>query len=664
MMVTARPADANEMASGIRSAQAQHVLRSLVLSIWANSFVALTMVAILWMQRPSRQIVLWFCAVFTLNMIRYAVANAVRAKDLASLDPDLTLRILIAGAALSGCLWAVAPFLDSALHSDAAHAYVIFIIAAICSGAVIQSLACSNVPIAFCAPQMLSAITSLVLTGSMVNIVVALDVALLMVMMVRSSRHSEASFIESHGARLQAVSLAGSLSAANAEIRASNVQLEILATHDPLTGLGNRAAFNTGLTEILERNGRIGRPVTLLVIDLDRFKLINDTLGHAAGDAVLTAFASRLMALKDSSVLVVRLGGDEFAVVVQGDDAKERAEAIAQRILDAGTQTVLIDGLPVTSGASVGLAVFPEHGTTPEEIFASADIALYAAKEQGRRRVCIFNPEIKRRLDRQKQIEMALEQAIATGEIRVFYQPQVSLLDGDIVGFEALLRWTHPEVGAVAPPEIVQAAKAIHLSRMLTVHVAAQAAELAASLPRFGLQGIPVSINVSPEEFSAYSISRSLQEIVIAAGIHPSQIEIEITEDALLDKATAGTELARLEEAGFRLAVDDFGMGHSSLAYLVGLRIDRLKIDRSFVTGIAASRENQALVAALVGMGHALSIDIVMEGVETAEDAETLRMLGCRFAQGYLYARPMPFADLTTWIGTQRRKNPPTATLP
>jgi diguanylate cyclase (GGDEF)-like protein len=475
-----------------------------------------------------------------------------------------------------------------------------------------------------------------------------------MVMMFRSSRTSEANFITSHSDRLKAMSLAGSLSEANAEIQASNQQLEILANRDPLTALGNRSAFNLGLTQTLHACASEGQPAALLIIDLDRFKSINDTMGHAAGDLVLSAFASRLLDVTGPSDLAVRLGGDEFAVLVHGADARARAERIACDVLAFSNAPVMLGDRPVVMGTSIGLALLPEHATSPQDLFAFADIALYAAKEEGRRRICVFNPEIKRKLDRQKQIEIALEAAIDAGEIRVFFQPQVDLSDGSVVGCEALIRWTHPEIGPVQPPEIVIAAKTIHASEKLTRHVATSAAALVRRLPALGLPDLRVAINVSPNEFSTYSVSRMLEEVVRVAGIRPAQLEIEITEEATLDQATAGVELARLEQAGFGLAVDDFGVGHSSLAYLIGLNVDRLKIDRSFVHGIATSRQNQALVAALIGMGRALSMDIVVEGVETAADAEVLRMLGCRYAQGYLYGQPMPVEALENWISLYR----------
>ena len=653
-MADIRLEDTDTIAAEVRTAQAVSVVSALTISLVANCFIALTTVAILWIHTPYADALYWLAAVFALNAVRLGVLAGLQHYDAARRHSRLTLRILTGFAFISGCLWAVIPFLDASRDSYAAKAYVIFIIAGICAGSVIQSPAFSKVATAFGAPQMATGIVSLLMAGSLIEVIVAFDLALLMVMMFRSCRTSEANFISSHSDRLRAVSLADSLSKANAAIQTSNRQLELLANRDPLTGLGNRSAFNLGLSQHLDECSAKGQPAALLIIDLDRFKSVNDTMGHAVGDVVLSAFASRLSTVIAPGDLAVRLGGDEFAILVHGTDARTRAERIAAEILVFSARPVMVGDRPVVTGASIGLALLPEHATSAEDLFAFADIALYAAKEEGRRRICVFNPQIKQRLDRQKQIEIALEAAIEAGDIRVYFQPQVDLNDGSVIGCEALIRWTHPELGAVRPPEIVVAAKTIHASEKLTRHVATAAAALVRRLPALGLPDLRVAINVSPNEFSAYSVSRMLEEVVEAAGIRPAQLEVEITEEATLDQATAGVELARLEEAGFGLAVDDFGVGHSSLAYLIGLKVDRLKIDRSFVNGIAGSRQNQALVAALIGMGRALSMDIVVEGVETAADAEVLRMLGCRFAQGYLYGQPMPVETLESWISLYR----------
>ncbi|SIR40448.1 diguanylate cyclase/phosphodiesterase [Rhizobium sp. RU35A] len=629
----------------IRAAQAASVLAVLTISFLANSFIAFTTAAVLWLKEPAIYQAIWLAGILTLNTLRQILAARLRRRDIVRSDPHAVLNHLTIGAFASGCLWAFAPFLSLGFSSDGAEGYVIFIIAGISAGAIIQTTAYSRIAIAFGAPAMLATVASLLHEPSTVNLVIAADVLLLMVMMFRSSRMSELNFISSQVDRLKAINLAASLSR-------SNLELEILANRDPLTGLGNRTAFNLRLQQMLRQTeGAV--PAALLIIDLDRFKLINDTMGHSAGDIVLTEFARRLIAIAPPEHLVARLGGDEFAVVIEGEDAAARAFALGGKILDLTSRPVMIGDRQVTIGSSVGLAHVPEHASTAEAIFACADIALYAAKEHGRRRLRVFSPDMKQRLDRQKQIELNLEQALAAGEIEVFFQPQVELSGETITGFEALVRWDHPALGPINPPEIVQAAHALHISEHLTRHVASEAAALILRLPALGLAGSSIAINVSPREFSMYSLSNTLGEVARAAGVSPSQLEIEITEEATLDTAAAGSELGLLEKAGFRLAVDDFGMGHSSLAHLVSLKVDRLKIDRSFVHGIATSRQNQAMVSALVGMGHALSIDIVVEGVETPEDAEVLRMLGCRFAQGYLFGRPMSAAVLPNWLAAR-----------
>ena len=639
----------------IRSAQALSVLDGIVLSLVANSFLAATTAAILWLDTPNAGILFWLVAVVAVNLARYVGVRIIRRMDCAMERPQRALDVLSLGALAGGLVWSLSPLLGSAHGANGLNPYLIFIIGGICAGALMQSTAYARTALFFSAPPLAAAFISLLVSGTTEAFVIAADAVLLAVMMLRASQLSEASFIRSQIDRLKAVALASSLSDANAEIRQSYDKLATLANRDPLTGLGNRALFNQRLRSLLDTGRTDAGPLALLAIDLDRFKAINDTMGHGAGDIVLTEIARRLADLTDPTDTVVRLGGDEFAVIVEGGAAEARGRWIGEGIVRLAGDPVFIGDRPVTVGASAGLALYPQHGETADDLFASADIALYAAKEGGRRRLGLFNPELKARIERQRLIEATLTEAIETRALQVFFQPQVELATGRVTGFEALLRWTHPQLGAVSPPDIVRAAHALHISTELTGYVATRAAELLRSLPRLGLPQAAVAVNVSPREFSGDTLSRLLVAIADRHGVSPGLMEIEITEEATLDTQAAGAELARLGAAGFRLAVDDFGMGHSSLAYLVSLRIDRLKIDRSFVTGIATSRENQALISALIGIGHALSIDIVVEGVETREEAEILRMLGCRHAQGYHFARPMPAADIPKWLERHAR---------
>ena len=640
-----------ETAALIEAAQARAVVGGIVVSLLANSFIALTTAVVLWLDEPGAHVLWWIAALLSVNILRLALVIRIRGNQDAVRAPGRTLALLSAGAFAGGLAWAFAPFIGG-INADGANAYVVFIIGGICAGALMQSTAYSRTALLFATPPLAASIASLMLAATPVTIVIAADVLLLSIMMFRASRLSEDGFIRAEQARLKAVSLASSLATANAEIRQSYGDLETLANSDPLTGLGNRALFNDRLSTVLAEPARPDS-LALLVVDLDRFKAINDTMGHGAGDIVLKAIAGRLAGLVGPFDTVARLGGDEFAVIVAGSDADARARVIGREIVRLAGEPIDIDGRPVVIGASAGLALYPEHGETAETLFASADIALYAAKEGGRRRLGTFNPVLKARIERQRRIEATLSDALDRGEVDVHVQPQVALASGRVVGFEALLRWTDPVLGPVSPPDIVQAAHALHIPHRLTAHVTARAAAFLKTLPALGLPDATVAINVSPRDFSGDALSALLIGIARDHGIDPARMEIEITEEATLDTAAAGEELARLEAAGFSLAVDDFGMGHSSLAYLVSLHVDRLKVDRSFVTGLASSRENQALISALIGIGRALSIDIVVEGVETAEQEEVLRMLGCRFAQGYRFARPMPVDAVAPWLAAE-----------
>ena len=633
----------------ILSAQALSVLDGIVLSLAANSFLAATTAAVLWLDGPSGSILFWLAAVLAINLARYIGVRIVRRLNCAVERPKRALGVLSLGALGGGLAWSLPPFIGAMHGVNGLNPYLIFIIGGICAGSLMQSTAYARTARLFAGPPLAAAFVSLLMTGTTAAYVIAADALLLAVMMLRASQLSEASFIRSQIDRLKAVALAASLSDANAEIRQSYHQLASLANRDPLTGLGNRALFNQRLRGLLDGGVPAGA-LALLAIDLDRFKAINDTMGHGAGDAVLVEIADRLVSLTGPTDTVVRLGGDEFAVIVEGEDAEARGREIGDGIVRLAGDPIVISDRPVTVGASAGLALHPQHGETADDLFASADIALYAAKEGGRRRLGLFNPVLKARIERQRLIEATLTEAIESRQLQVVFQPQVELATGRVTGFEALLRWMHAELGAVSPPDIVRAAHALHISTALTGYVATCAAELLRTLPRLGLPEAAVAVNVSPREFSGDTLSRLLTDIARTHEVSPALMEIEITEEATLDTQAAGAELARLEAAGFRLAVDDFGMGHSSLAYLVSLHVDRLKIDRSFVKGIATSRENQALIAALIGIGHALAIDIVVEGVEEEEEAEVLRMLGCRHAQGYHFARPMPATEIPRWL--------------
>ncbi|MBX9458786.1 MAG: EAL domain-containing protein [Rhizobium sp.] len=478
----------------------------------------------------------------------------------------------------------------------------------------------------------------------------AANVTLLTLMLFRASMRSERSFVLSQNVAMRTSQLAQSLAVANGEISKSSLQLEHLANSDTLTGLANRSVFNRRMELLFDRCRKGQTEVALLLIDLDKFKTVNDTRGHSAGDALLKAVANRLSAACGKNDLAVRLGGDEFALVLSGHDLDARVHRVVLDVMKRIAAPIFFGGHEIVPGASIGIAFAPRHATDGDDLYACADLALYQAKLEGRRQIRFFDAALKDRLDYERAVDRDLAAAIEAGGLEVHFQPQVDMLRDAATGFEALVRWWHPEIGAISPPDIVKAAAKLQMSEQLTGFVADRACRFARILDAEGHGDLTVSINMSPSEFGAYDPARLLSGIAARHEVNPGRIEVEITEDAILDPRKVERALAALRGAGFGIAVDDFGMGHSSLAHLISLKIDRLKIDRHFVTNISANVHNQALVGALVSVGRALDMDLVLEGVETAADAETLRALGCYTGQGWLFGKAMAPADAVEWL--------------
>lgn len=644
-------ADDNDHYRRLRAAQAESVLGNVSLTLAANLFVATSTAWLMWHWSGRESVFLWLGAVMALNVARFVASVLVRRGRIHVDKPVRALRLLTTMAFLSGLSWTPVPLYFYVPDGDAA-GYIVFVMAGITTGAIIQSLAYWRVAIAFGAPLMLSTIATMILHGETVTYFLAANVSLLTLMLFRASLLSERSFVQSQNVAMRTSQLAQSLAVANGEISKSSERLEHLANSDVLTGLANRAVFNRRLTTLFERC-RLGRAeAALLLIDLDKFKMVNDTRGHNAGDVLLKTVARRLEQACGRNDLAVRLGGDEFAVVLAGADVEARATAMSMEIMKQTSRPVSFGGQDIVPGASIGVAFAPCHAADEDELYACADLALYCAKMEGRRRVKFFDAALKDRLDYERALDRDLEGAIDGGSLEVHFQPQVDMAHDRTTGFEALVRWWHPEIGAIAPPDIVKAAAKLQLSERLTGYVADRACRFVRALDAAGHPGLTVSVNMSPAEFDAYDPARLLSGIATWNGVDPARIEVEITEDAILDPRKVERALAALRASGFRIAVDDFGMGHSSLAHLISLKIDRLKIDRNFVTGISANAHNQALVAALVSVGRALDMELVLEGVETSADAETLRALGGRTGQGWLFGKAMAPADALEW---QRR---------
>ncbi len=421
-------------------------------------------------------------------------------------------------------------------------------------------------------------------------------------------------------------------------------QLIAEARNDHLTGLPNRLCVH----EIIERwlAGAVPHPFALLFIDLDRFKSVNDGLGHDAGDALLVEAAARIGRCLGTQDVLARLGGDEFIVLTRAIEPRERIDELAHGIIRALSQKMSIGPVEAHVSASVGIAHFPGDGTRREDLIRNADTAMYRAKEGGRGRAVHFQPAMGRAAFEILALEKDLRAALEAGQIRVHFQPRVFLADGRLNGAEALARWDHPQRGSVPPERFIRLAEEIGLIERLGEDVLAQTCAWLAAQQRRGVACRPISVNVSTRQLQNPQIGQRLGAIVAAAGVTPALIELEITESALVnDLPGTRARLEDLRRAGFRIALDDFGTGYSSLSYLQSLPIDVMKIDRSFVKDIEHSAGSRAIAVAIISLAHTLGLRVVAEGVETGRQAAWLRQWGCDEAQGFLYARPLPADD-------------------
>jgi diguanylate cyclase (GGDEF)-like protein/PAS domain S-box-containing protein len=444
--------------------------------------------------------------------------------------------------------------------------------------------------------------------------------------------------------------------------RQTHQHLAWLAHFDSLTGLANRVQLRERLNQALPAPGQPPRRSALLCLDLDNFKSINDSLGHSVGDAVLRLVAERLQSVVRRSDLLARLGGDEFAVVLDDVRSDDEVLQLAQRLSEALNQPAEIQGRTVPMGASIGVALVPEHGQTIDEVLGNADLALYAAKERGRGRYEVFASWLGQRNRRVVLIESALREAGRHGEFSIEWQPQVEVAGWRVVSAEALLRWRHAELGQVSPAEFVPVAEKCGLIGEIGAWVLARAcAEAQAALP-----GLSISVNVSPVQLMSAEFQRDVERALRESGLPPSRLEIEITESVFMDDATTAlSHLHALKKLGVRIALDDFGTGYSAFQYLRRFPFDTLKIDRAFVRELMTHHDARAIVRTIVQLAGTLGMQTIAEGVEEPVQLEVLRHAGCQVIQGYLVARPLPMARLLPFVeGWAAVPRPEPADLP
>jgi diguanylate cyclase (GGDEF)-like protein len=422
------------------------------------------------------------------------------------------------------------------------------------------------------------------------------------------------------------------------------------ALHDPLTRLPNRALFRDRVEHALARARWRSQKVAVCFLDLDRFKPINDTWGHHVGDQVLIDIATRLRRAVRDSDTVARLGGDEFAILLEDLDEQADVMRMARRIQDAMREPIQVRGRPIPLRASVGIAVSDDGASDVDELIRDADVAMYSAKKRGGGRSLIFEPSMRAGLAERLELEMELRRALSQEQLEVHYQPTVNLASGEIVGAEALLRWTHRTRGPISPATFIPLAEEcgliVQIGRWVLEQGCLQARRWHEAFPN--RPPLALSINVSPIQLSRDEFVQDVARILRETGVEPSSITLEITESALMEDTDASTRaLGQLKALGVHLAIDDFGTGYSSLNYLQRMPIDILKIDRSFVDRVDRGGDDLAFARAIVELARTLSLRTVAEGIELESQAECLDQLGCDLGQGFLYAKAVPADELT-----------------
>ncbi len=435
----------------------------------------------------------------------------------------------------------------------------------------------------------------------------------------------------------------------------AELTIQRLALVDGLTGLANRTSFRQRLQDALPMAERLGHSVALMMLDLDRFKHVNDIYGHPVGDALLKEIARRLQTLFRRIDTVARLGGDEFAILLTSLTDRRIVRRLAQRVVDSLSRPVVIDGNELQTGTSIGVSFFPTDDTDPEELVRKADLALYKAKAAGRGSYHFYDRSLHEAVQRQKVIEEELRNALRRREFTLYYQPQICLRHNRLVGVEALVRWQHPDRGLLMPSAFIEAAESVGLIGEVGELVMHSACEQANQWRQAGWSDIRVAVNISTRQLQTHGFVALVESVLAQTGLPASWLELEITEDSIVtDADKVGDKLRKLQERGVALAIDDFGTGYSSLGYLKKFPVDRLKIDRSFVGGLPHDKDDAAITKAIVRLGHSLGLNVLAEGVETDAQLDHLRAEGCDSVQGYYFSRPLPAEELAALTASGR----------
>jgi diguanylate cyclase (GGDEF)-like protein len=640
------------------------VRRSVLISMPVNMILGILIVMVSAKYDHGTAGIIWFAASSAINLIRVMLCQLPLPSNLD--HPDTTprkglsrlanipipqrLRLYWIAALISGIVWACLPFLSQG-HTTPQTLFYIALICGVTAGAVVHGSAYARIPLCFITPALLSLAACLFYVGGFDRNSLGVAALLYLFALSRSTLESEVQFRKTSQLKNEATTLAQSLREAHDKSIQVAEEMRYRAAHDSLTGLLNRNGLAEEFTQL---SNSVKSSLCMMLLDLDGFKAINDRFGHKTGDLVLVEVARRFRAALPETVLLARIGGDEFAALYCPHIYNESPENIASRLI-ASIETPFTEFDASRLGVSIG--IYRAANTSPTDMLVCADAALYAAKERGRNRYHVFDEELRARVALRRDIERDLASALATNALEVWYQPVFEKSGMTLSNLEALVRWNHPKHGHIDPPDLITGAAMAGFAEDLTRFIFGEVCKMIQALQQQGYTGIRVALNMSPREMSQLAVDEFVLSTLHDKGLPPSMLEIEITEETAINIRDVHDKLSNLSRAGVRIAIDDFGVGYSSLSALRELCVDRLKIDHCFIANITSSPDDQALVHAVLNLGKSLGLEVVAEGVETQEDLAALRALGCQIMQGYYLARPMPFGTMCQWLDEHGLQN-------
>jgi diguanylate cyclase (GGDEF)-like protein len=653
MMSTNRPLDPATLSlqNLILADQLAAVRRSMSRSIPVSVVLALISLLVAIHYGHAFAGTLWFAVTCIVNVARMILCRfPIRATgdqpgEPANLDPPSVARHLhlhSVMAAISGCVWMfVAVLCDG--YTAPQTVFYLTVLCGMTAGAITAGFAYARMPICYIVPVLLSVAACLVYAGGFDRICLAAITMIYLVALTRGALESEGLFRQSSRLKHEAHAMARSLEAARDHANEAATEMGHRAAHDALTGLLNRNGFMQEVASLPSLN----KPeFTLMLLDLDGFKSINDAFGHKSGDRVLVEVGRRLRESLGSAPLVARWGGDEFALLYETALSADDPATVATKLIAAIS-------IPFASfdagriGVSIGICVSRECDV--DEMLVRADAALYKAKSEGRNRHYLFDDDLRKHLEMRRDIERDLAKALANDQLEVWFQPILGDGGRRLTDLEALIRWRHPRHGWIPPTDLVAVASLSGLAELLFRYILRDVCTMMQMLRAMNLDYIRVAMNMSPREMSQLPVDDLIISKLRKLDLPASMLEIEITEDTAKDIRSVQSKLAALTREGVRIAIDDFGVGYSSMSSLRQLRVSRIKIDRSFVHGIAESADDRKVVQSMLNLGKSLDIEVVAEGVETETDLRVLRRLGCATMQGYYFAKPMPQHEALEW---------------